>query len=410
MSKPISKVARVGVPGPLEEFSSGFESALLTAGYTPLSAVVQLRLMAHLSRWLDQHGFVVGDLSGRAEQYLADRRAAGYQGLRSPRALTPLMGYLAQRGALGAEPPPALLTPAEALLASFERYLVVERGLARSTVSAYVMRAGRFLARYVPNGDVASVGSAEVTAAVLAECSAASVGAGQYFVAALRAFLRYCYVEGFLARDVSAAAMTVTGRRFSALPKGIGVEDTAALLASFDRDTAVGCRDYALVLMLLRLGLRAGEVASLSLDDIDWRAGEVEVNGKGRRHERLPLPADVGAALADYLQRGRPTTLGRQLFCTVMAPVRGLTREAVSNIVRRACVRASIRPCGAHRLRHTMACEMIRAQVAPAEIGQVLRHRSPTSTAIYARVDMTALGVLAGPWPVPMTTVGQGRR
>lgn len=410
MGKPISRVGRVRASGPLAEFASGFESALITAGYTPLSAAVQLRLMAHLSRWLDQQGFAVGELSDRAEQYLADRRAAGYRGLRSTRALTPLMGYLAHRGALGPEPPLPPLTPVEALLSAFQRYLVVERGLARSTVSAYVMRADRFLARYTPNGDLGSVGSSEVTAAVLAECTAASVGSGQYFVAALRAFLRYCYLEGLVARDVSAAAMTVTGRRFSALPKGLGVRDTAALLASFDRDTPAGCRDYAVVLMLLRLGLRAGEVASLSLDDIDWRAGEIEVHGKDRRQERLPLPADVGAALADYLQRGRPTTLGRQAFCTVIAPVRGLTREAVSDLVRRACVRAGILPCGAHRLRHTMACEMIRAHVRPGEIGQVLRHHSPTSTAIYARVDMAALGVLACPWPVPATTVRQGQR
>jgi len=216
MVKPISKAARVRVSGPLAEFASGFESSLLTAGYTPLSAAVQLRLMAHLSRWLDQQGLAVDDLSSdRVERYLADRRAAGYRGLRSVRALTPLLGYLARCGALGAEPPPPTLTPVEALLSSFERYLVVERGLARSTVSAYVTRAGRFLEGSAPDGDLGSVGSAQVIAAVLAECTALSVGAGQYFVAALRAFLRFCYLEGLVVSDVSAAAMTVTGRRVS---------------------------------------------------------------------------------------------------------------------------------------------------------------------------------------------------
>jgi integrase len=294
-------------------------------------------------------------------------------------------------------------------LASFEEYLLVERGLAASTTSAYVTRATRFLTDRAADGAVSALTPADVTGAVLAECATRSVGAGQYFVAALRAFLRFCHVEGLISGDLSAAAMAVTGRRVSLLPQGISTSDTAALLRSCDRREAVGRRDYAVILILLRLGLRAGEAARLRLEDIDWRAGEIQVHGKGQRVDRLPLPCDVGDAIAGYLRRGRPAMAGagRAVFMTVTAPVRGLSRGSVSLIVRRACVRAGIQPVGAHRLRHTAACAMVRQKVPLGEIGQVLRHRSPVSTAGYARVDLDQLRTLAQPWP---TVVVEGER
>ena len=172
-----------------------------------------------------------------------------------------------------------------------------------------------------------------------------------------------------------------------------------AVLGSCDRRTAVGRRDYAVLVTLLRLGLRAGEVAGLVLEDIDWRAAQIVVHGKNRRVDRLPLPVDVGEAITGYLRRGRPATTGREVFVRALAPVTGLGRGAVSSIVRRACVRAGLPAVGAHRLRHTAACQMVDAGVPLTEIGQVLRHRSTSSTAIYARLDVEALRVLAQPWP-----------
>jgi integrase len=252
---------------------------------------------------------------------------------------------------------------------------------------------------YAVDGDVAGISPADITRAVVEECASRSVGAGQYFVAALRAFLRFCHVEGLISADLSAAALAVTGRRPSLLPQGIPERDAAALLRACDRRHPLGRRDYAVVVTLLRLGVRASEVAALRLDDVDWRAGEIVVHGKGRREDRLPLPADVGEAIAAYLRQGRPATTERAVFVTATAPVHGLTRGAVSLIVRRACVRAGLTPVGAHRLRHTMACAMVRAQVPLAEAGQVLRHRSPVSTAGYARVDLERLRTLARPWP-----------
>jgi integrase/recombinase XerD len=399
MSGPTSKVAEVRVPGPLAPFAAAFKTALLEAGYTPLSAVIQLRLMVHLSRWLQGRGLSAADLTDeRAEEYLVDRRAAGYRGLVTSRALRPLLELLT---AVGARPVTAAVDPVPVtpLLASFERYLLVERGLAPCTVQAYLARAGRFVAEYTVDGDVSGLTASQVTGAVLAEYTAKSVGAGQYYVAAVRALLRFCVMEGLVSADLSAAALAVTGRRSALLPKGISAEDGQALLRACDRRRAVGRRDYAVLLILLRLGLRAGEVARLRLEDIDWRAGQIVVRGKGRRDERLPLPGDVGAAIAAYLRRGRPTVMVREVFVSAIAPWSALARGSVSLIVRRACRRAGIAPVGAHRLRHGVACAMVAKRIPLAQIGQVLRHRSPITTAGYARVDVDQLRTLARPWP-----------
>jgi integrase/recombinase XerD len=292
----------------------------------------------------------------------------------------------------------------EVLLAAFHRHLLQERGLTSPTADAYVARARRFLQAYAPDGLVGELTAHHVTQAVLAESVAVSVASTQYFVVALRSFLRFCHIEGLVEVDLSAAALHMTGRRHSPLPRGIGRSDAEALLRSCDRRRTVGRRDYAVLVALLRLGLRAGEVAGLTLDDIDWRVAEVVVRGKSRREERLPLPADVGDAIAGYLQRGRPKTSRREVFMTATAMPRGLSGRAVSSIVRRACERAGLPPIGSHRLRHTLACEMIGAGVPLSAIGQVLRHRDVESTAIYAKVDIDQLRTLARPWPV-----GSGR-
>jgi integrase/recombinase XerD len=234
---------------------------------------------------------------------------------------------------------------------------------------------------------------------VLHESTSMSVVSVHHLVFALRSFLRFCYLEGRIDADLSAAALTITGRRRSSLPKGISRPDADALLRSCDRRRAIGRRDYAVLLSLLRLGLRAGEVATLTLDDVDWRAGEIVVHGKGGRLDRLPLPGDVGQAMVAYLQRGRPSSGHRELFLRALAPTGPLAGGGVSWIVRRACRRAGTPEVGAHRLRHTAACEMIAAGIPLPEIGAVLRHRSRASTALYARVDLDALRSVALPWP-----------
>lgn len=401
MHKPRTKPSRVLLSGPLAPLVAALESKLRDAGYTPLSAVTQKRLLAHLSRWLEANGLDVGDLTdARIQEFLETRRARGCPWLITREGLMPLLELLRELGVLPSPEPPDADSPVDALLARFRHYLLEERGLAESTADAYVYRARRFVVGCAPTSQLDDVSTHDVTRAVLTESASLSVGAAQYFVAALRSFLRFCSIEGLVAADLSAAALTVTGRRCSSLPKGITSSDAKALMSSCDRRTAVGRRDYAVILTLLRLGLRGGEVAGLSLDDVDWRAAEVVVLGKGYRYDRLPLPADVGEAIAEYLQRGRPKTTSRRVFVSAQAPITAIGRGGVASIVRRACVRAGLPEVGTHRLRHTVACEMVRSGVPLAEIGQVLRHRSLSSTAIYARVDLDQLRQLAQPWPM----------
>src|SRR5206468_13021422 len=158
-------------------------------------------------------------------------------------------------------------------------------------------------------------------------------------------------------------------------------------------------RDYAILVVLVRLGLRAAEVAAMELADIDWRAGEIVVHGKGNREERLPLPVDVGEAVAGYLRRGRPEVGSAKVFVGARAPYRRLTSGSVKAVVRNACGRCGVAPAGAHRLRHTAATAVLRAGAPMEEVAQVLRHRHLASTAIYAKVDRAALRSVARPWP-----------
>jgi len=397
MVRPRSRVSKVCVVGPLAPFADDFRSMLKASGYTPLTIVNQLRLMAHLSRWMEVGHYVAADLSGELLQdYLAAAHAAGRVSLCSQGGLVHLLRVL---GIAPAKPAPAPGSAARDLLASFRGHLLQERGLTESTATAYCLRAARFLGWSAVDGNVTGLTAGDVTRAVLRESRNVSVGSAQFFVAALRSFLRFCFVEGLLPTDLSAAALAITGRRRSSVPRGISRKDARALLDTCDRRQAAGRRDYAVILILLRLGLRAGEVASLTLDDIDWRAAEIVVHGKGRRDERLRLPRDVGEAIVGYLKRGRPTTTSRAVFVRRIAPIGPLGRGGVSFIVRYASVRAGLAPIGAHRLRHTLACQMVSAGVPLPEISQVLRHRSLGSTANYARVDLEGLRGLAQPWP-----------
>jgi site-specific recombinase XerD len=294
---------------------------------------------------------------------------------------------------------PAVASSQDRLLLSFERYLVSERGLAPGTIIGYLAHA-RWFVEGLGSGGLVGLSAHEVTGAVLRKAgSGVSVSAAQNFVSGLRAFLRFCFLEGVVEADLSHAALVVRGRRSSSLPRGISQADARALLESCDRRHALGRRDYALVILLLRLGLRRGEVARLTLDDFDWRAGELVVHGKGGRDDRLPLPADVGAAIAAYLRRGRPASDRREVFLRDRAPYQPIASGTVASTVRRACRRAGIPEVGSHRLRHTTASEMVKAGVPIVRIGQVLRHRSLQTTAIYARVDIEQLRQLATPWP-----------
>lgn len=399
MARPTSRVSRVLVAGPLGPFADAYRKKLDERRYTPLSAINLQRQVAQMSRWLVAEGLGVDQLNEACvKAFLAAQRASsrGRSSLSRPGLLC-LLELLRDLGVVPATVRPAR-SATDMLLNRFGSYLVSERGLATGTVRGYVDRARRFVAGLEP-GEIARLTTAEVTAAILRESAAVSVSTTQNFVASLRAFLRFCFVEGLIELDLSQAALAITGRRRSPLPQGIAKADADALLGSCDRRTAIGRRDFAVILTLLRLGLRRGEVAGLRLEDIDWRVGEVVVVGKGAQADRLPLPADVGVAIAAYLTRGRPASVRRQVFLGARAPFEPMAAGTIASTVRRACRRAGVAEVGSHRLRHTAACEMVAAHVPLPQIAQVLRHRSLQSTAIYARVDLDRLRLLAQPWP-----------
>ena len=394
--------SRVRVEGPLEPFARGFGEQLVSQGYARSSAVAQVQLMAHLSRWMAGEGVSVAELTpARLEQFVGTRRAAGYRHFVSAWPLTRVVDHLVGCGAVPAPQPPSPGTPAEELVERYRSYLVSERSLAASTARGYV-RVARLLLSRLSSTDGLELGeltAAEVSRFVLAECGRRSVGSAKNLVAALRSLLGFFFLEGLTTSPLAGAVPAVAPWRGARLPRALEEKAAARLLSSCDRRTTAGRRDYAILVLLVRLGLRAGEVAALELDDLDWRAGEVMIRGKGHCRERLPLPVDVGEAVAGYLRRGRPRVACRRLVLRVKPPIAGLTGDGVTRVVHAACRRAGLRPVGAHRLRHTVATESLRRGACLTEVGQLLRHRSAFSTAIYAKVDRVALRGLARRWP-----------
>lgn len=392
---------KVRVTGPLAPHAARFARELEARGYRDLTIVDQLRLMAHASRWLDEHGLDVPLLDDdHWGAYLDARRQQGYTRRVKPKALGALRDFLC-REELTLPPAPSARTSGEnELLVRYQAYLTDERGLTQQVVTVWVKAAMLFMTRH-PGLAVSPrmVGSAEVTAFCIRELPCRGKSSAKHLVSALRSFLGFLYLEGIIDAPLAQAVPPVAYRTGVSVPRGFSPRSVEALVASCDRRRSIGRRDQAILLLLARLGLRAREVAGLELDDINWRAGEVVVRGKGRREDRLPLPSDVGAAIVAYLRRGRPKADIRTIFLRAIAPAEPLSPVGITGVVYAACDRAGIPRAGAHRLRHTLATQTLRAGGSLEEVGELLRHASISTTQIYAKVDTRALTHLVRPWP-----------
>jgi len=388
---------------PVTTLSKGLEAELRQQGYRPGTIWKQRKLLNDLIGWLQGQQLAMGDLSmTQVDRFMADRRAAGVRKLKTRKALGPILDHLRGLGLVPVAEAPVVDGPVAEILNRYQQFLIAERGLVPVTALRYSSCLRPFLdPRLSADGlDLGSLTPTDVTSFVVAWCPCLNTGVAKLTVTALRSFLGFLHLGGVTERSLVHAVPTVARRRLADLPKGLEPDQMRRLLAACDANTAVGCRDLAILTLLVRLGLRRGEVAGLGLDDIDWRAGTIRVRGKGNCHERVPLPSDVGHLVAEYLQHARPADAqGRTVFVRHFAPHHALGASRVSGIVADAARRADLGRIHAHRLRHTAATELLRAGASLPEIGQLLRHRRVETTAIYAKVDRDTLRLIARPWP-----------
>jgi site-specific recombinase XerD len=361
-----------------------------------------LKVLGQLGRWMDARGLMPAELAvDRVDEFLADRRVDQFRQAPNRRGLLLLLEHLTAAGVVRVDDP----RPGDAvdqLIDAYRDWLVKDRGLAATTVLRYANTARRFLREQLGDVDLMDLTGAQVTDFLLGECARCSVGAAKGRVAELRALLRYAYLRGLTALPLAAAVPPVAGWHHTRIPPTLPVATVTALLNSCDRSTPVGARDFAIMTLVARLGLRSIEVARLELDDVDWRHGEVVIRGKARRLDRLPLPVEVGEAVTAYLTGARPTAECRRLFVTCRAPRRPIRADLVGDVVERACRRAGLATVGPHRLRHGLATQLLANGVALTDISQVLRHRDLATTAIYAKVDLASLRQVARDWPGAM--------
>ena len=392
--------------GPVAAFIYPFTGWVADQGYQPDSLRQRSRIAADFSRWLGRRALQEPEIQNEhCDQYLRYRRRRSKVLPGDAVALKQFRDYLRKQGVIAPERiASGSLTAADRCAREFERYLREERLLASPTIVNYVPFAAQFLKHCFGTGpvDLSQVCGADVISFVRRRAPRLHVKRAKLLTTALRSFLRYgCYL-GQVRTDLITAVPIVANWSKPLIPRAISADHVRQVLSHVDRRAVAGLRDYAIVLLLARLGLRAGEIVSLELEDIDWNASCLSVRGKGGRRNQLPLPKDVGDAIAAYLQRGRPRTPCRRVFLRATAPVRGfLGPSAVSTVVRHALVRAGVQAPtrGAHQFRHGLASEMLRHGASLAEIGELLGHRSPETTKIYAKVDLEVLRTLALRWP-----------
>lgn len=384
----------VRVAGPLEQWAQEFASGLARLGYVWCSIRSVLFVFAFVSHWLGTRRLRLGSLTaGQVEQLRRARRGDNYR-----RSLTKVLQFVRGVGAIPPVHPIARRTGLDRLLDRYREYLADQRGLSGGVVRGYCTLARRFLESRPRGAHLRRLTAGEVREFLRQEARGFSSRHAGWVATELRSLVRFLHAEGRIPASLVGAVPAIAGWRGASLPQALPPGAVRRLLRGCDRRTLMGRRDYAVMMLLVRLGLRAGEVVRLDLDALDWRRGEVVVHGKGKSLARLPLPQDVGRALSAYLVR-RARVDSRALFLRSRAPLQRLTQTGITHLVAQAAQRAGLARVSPHKLRHTVATEMLRRGATLAQIAQVLRHRSVTTTALYAKVDRMALRELAQPWP-----------
>lgn len=382
-----------------------FVTRLTELGYARASIRDRLWSLCALGRWLHRRHLQIGDLTSDVITAFLTCRSPARRVRRSDRATLRLfLDHLEATGIIQASPAPAL-SPILQLKEEYEAHLRRDRGLSPVTGPRHWFILRRFLRERFGDGpiDLGALTADDVTRHILQQIPNRSRASAQIHASTLRSFLRFLWQTGVTTADLTAAIPPVRRWRLVDVPKYLARNEVTRVLNACERTSPVGRRDYAILLLLARLGLRGGEVVRLELDDIDWHSGALTVRGKGSVRSQLPLPSDVGEALATYLRRDRPRCSTRRVFVRARAPHRGLGHPStVSTLVRMALTRAAVNAPmkGAHVLRHSLATDLLRRGASLADIGDVLRHQQPNTTEIYAKVDVTRLRLLAQPWPV----------
>ncbi len=389
--------------GPLAPYLDSFAEQLEQGGYTRRVAHYQIRLVAGFSVWLESKRIAVEDVRFR---HACDFLEGRIQKLRRGDAATldRMMDLLTRLDVLDRQIEPDMSTPLDEAIDRYTKFLRVERGLAAATIFGYSKYVRQFLLESFHEGQInyPRLSPEDVINFVQRQAKVLPQKQAQYLTSALRSFFSYTRYQGYTVADLAAAVPAVPCWSKSGIPKGISLSHIDCVLASCDRRTVGGRRDYAILLLLARLGLRGGEIVKLRLDDVDWHNGCISVRGKGNSCSQLPLPSDVGEAIAEYLRNGRTKHESRSLFLTERAPAKPFAdQQAIGSVVRRAIARAGIDTPrkGAHQFRHALATSMLGQGASLSEIGEILRHRLPSTTAIYAKVDLLSLRELALPWP-----------
>jgi integrase/recombinase XerD len=393
--------------GPLATHIGPFAGSLREQGYSLGSIHRQVLLAACFSRWLKQQGVAKRSLtSDHPPRYLRNRAQQVRPCRGDAAALRHLLDFLRSERVIPTEKKVSarLLTPAERCSQAYEQHLREARGLARATIINYVPFIRSFLKDRFGSGlaTLSHLCARDVVGFVRRQAPRLHPKRAKLLTSALRSFLQYARYRGEVKLDLAAAVPIVANWSMSSIPRAIGTAAVRQLLASIDRRTAMGRRDYAILLLLARLGLRSGEVTFLELDDIDWNVGQLSVRGKSGPRSDLPLPPEVGKAIAEYLRRGRPRCTSRRVFLRAKAPLCGFRGPGgVGSIVRHRLQRAGVDAptYGTHQFRHGLATEMLRQGASLDEIGEVLGHHNPQTTKIYTQVDLEALRTLALPWP-----------